>query len=153
VDGAAKLRAWLAEHGVEGEVAEFAASTHSVEEAAAAAGTTVDALVKSIVMVREGDGALAVAIVRGDDRASTKRVATALGAPVRLATPEEVLARTGYPAGGTPPLGFEATWLVDERVFERDVVVGGGGTASALLRISTRTLVRANGATVARVRK
>ena len=156
--GARRLRQWLADHGHDtAEVVAFAASTHSVAEATDIVGAAHDAFVKSIVMVGPGD-ALVVAVVPGDQRASTRRVATAMGwqERPRLATPDEMLSRTGYPAGGTPPLGFDATFLVDERVAARADVWAGGGSPRALLHIRVETIVAAAvalGGRVARVRK
>lgn len=152
---AARLARWLAEAKVAAEHLVFAQSTHSVAEAAAAANASPDDLVKSICMLPEGDDAapLVVAIVRGDDRASTSRVAALVGGPVRLARPDEMLARTGYPAGGTPPFGFEARFYVDERVLERAVVLAGGGSDRALVRVGAEEMLRANGGAVARVRR
>lgn len=148
---AARLAAWMRARGVDAEHLVLERSTHSVAEAAEAAGVAPEDLVKSIVMV--ADGALVVAVVKGEDRASTTRVASLVGAPARLATPEEVLERTGYPAGGTPPFGYEATFLVDERVVERVAVLAGGGSDRSLVRVAPGEMLRANGGAVARVRK
>lgn len=150
----ARLRAWLDARGVEAEQRVFAQSCHSVREAALAVGAPEDAFVKSICMVAPDDR-LVVAVVKGEDRASTRRVqeALALEARPRLAAPEEMLARSGFPAGGTPPFGFEGVFLVDERVVERAWVWGGGGSSRALVRVGTEALVAANGGRVARVGK
>lgn len=149
---AARLRAWLAERAVDAEHLVFALSTHSVAEAAAAASAREEEFVKTILMLA-GDE-LVAAIVKGEDRASTSRVAKLLGAPtVRLATAEEMLARTGYPAGGTPPFGFDARFLVDERVLDREVVYAGGGSDRALVRVAPAEMLRANGGRIVRVRK
>ena len=149
---AARLAEWLAQHDVRAEHHTFDASTHSVAEAAAAVGGSAEDFVKSICMVADA-GTFVVAIVKGEDRASTTRVSAAIGQPIRLAKPEEMLARTGYPAGGTPPFGFDATFLVDERVMERAYVWGGGGSDRALVRVAPTEMLRANGGRVARVRK
>lgn len=148
---AARLAAWTRAHGVDAEQLAFEASTHSVAEAAAAVGASAEDFVKSICLVA-GD-ALVVAVVKGEDRASATRVGALVGAAARLATPAEMLARTGYPAGGTPPFGFEARFLVDERVMERAFVYAGGGSDRALVRVAPGEMLRANGGAVARVRK
>lgn len=148
---AARLAAWIGARGIDAEHRTFAASTHSVGEAATAVGAGADDFVKSICML--AGEALLVAIVKGEDRASTTRVSAFVGAAARLATPDEMLARTGYPAGGTPPFGFEARFLVDERVMERERVWAGGGSDRALVRVAPREMLRANGGTLARVRK
>lgn len=151
---AASLAAFLSARRVAAEQRVFSVSTHSVREAAAAVGAAESDFVKSICLV-DPDGALVVAVVKGEDRASTSRVQAALGLSgrPRLATAQEMLARTGYPAGGTPPLGFSASFLVDERVVERGEVWAGGGSDRALLRIAPAEMLRVNGGRVARVRK
>ena len=149
---ALRLRAWMDARGVAAEHLVFGRSTHTVAEAAEAAGAPVEDFVKSICMLTEAGG-LAVAVVRGEDRASTTRVGALLAAAVRLATPDEMLARTGYPAGGTPPFGFDAAFLVDDRVMARGVVYAGGGSDRALVRVAPAELLRANGGRVARVRR
>lgn len=148
---ARRLAAWLAEAKVDAEHRTFDVSTHSVAEAAAAVDASAEDFVKSICMLAE-DGRFVVAIVKGEDRASTAHVAEVLGAVVRLARPDEMLARTGYPAGGTPPFGFEAIFLVDERVMERARVWGGGGSDRALVHVAPGEMLRANRGRVARVR-
>lgn len=150
----ARLEAFLQANGVPASHIVFAQSCHSVAEAARAVDAPEEAFVKSICFVAH-DGALVVAVVKGEDRASATRVAAALGVAdrPRLASPEEILARTGYPAGGVPPFGFDADWLVDERVMERRGVYAGGGSARALVFVAPEEMLRANGGRVARVRK
>ena len=64
-----------------------------------------------------------------------------------------MLRHTGYPAGGTPPFGFEACFLVDERVMEAARVYGGGGSDHALIRIAPAEMLRANCGQVAVLRR
>jgi prolyl-tRNA editing enzyme YbaK/EbsC (Cys-tRNA(Pro) deacylase) len=136
-----KLKRIIAERGVKAEHLSFESSCHSVADAAETAGAEPEDFIKSICMVGV-DGGVIVAIVKGEDRASTSRVAKALGVGrPRVAAPGEVLGLTGFPVGGTPGFGFEAT------------VYLGGGSDCALVRMSPRELVRANGGRVVRVRK
>lgn len=149
----ARLQQWIDRHGIEAALVRYAESCHTVEEAAAATGAGVEAIVKNICMIGP-DNELIVAILPGAERASTRRVGKALGiAPPRVASPDEVLARTEFPAGGTPSFGFAAQFVVDPQVLEQDVVYTGGGSDRALVRIATSALVAANAALVARVRK
>ena len=123
-----KLKSFMTEKGMNAEHLVFAQSCHSVAEAAEAAGVTARDFVKNICMV-DGASRLIVGIVKGDDRASTSRVARLLNTEgVRTATPEEVLERTGYPCGGTPSFGYQAIFLVDQKVFEIEFVYSGGGS-------------------------
>src|SRR5512146_1006322 len=101
-----KLKGFMEANRIEGEHLVFNRSCHSVAEAAEAAGVRAEDLVKNICMV-DSNGEFIVAIVKGEDRASTSRAAKFTGSKsARLATPEEILHRTGYPCGGTPSFGF-----------------------------------------------
>ena len=148
-----KLKRIIAERGVKAEHLSFESSCHSVADAAETVGAEPEDFIKSSCMVVVDVGVI-VAIVKGEDRASTSRVAKALrvGRP-RVAAPDEVLGLTGFPVGGTPGFGFQATYLIDPRVLEKDMVYLGGGSDCALVRMSPRELVRANGGRVVRVRK
>lgn len=148
-----KLKNYLTTHNVTSEHLHFEQSCHSVADAADAAGAEPSQFVKNICMITE-DGELVLAIVKGEDRASTSRVAKALQIErPRLATESEILERTGYPCGGTPSFGFVATFLVDPRVMEEDIVYTGGGSEYSLVKIATHELTRTNKATIVRVRK
>lgn len=148
------MNQWLSEKRIlKFEHLRFHKSCHTVTEAAEAANANPDSFIKSICMKLE-NGRLVVAIVKGESRASTKRVAKIMNAPTaRLATVKEILEETGYPVGGTPPLGFDAEFLIDPHVMEKEAVFAGGGSTQSLLFISTRALQQANHGRIARIRK
>jgi prolyl-tRNA editing enzyme YbaK/EbsC (Cys-tRNA(Pro) deacylase) len=148
-----KLLAIIAAHRITCDHLIFEQSTHSVAEAAEAASVTSANFIKSICMLTK-DGRVVVAIVKGEDRADRQAVQQVLGlGKLNIASPDEMLGKTGYPAGGTPPFGFEATFVMDERVFDMPVVYGGGGSDRALIRIAPQEMQRVNGARVAKIRK
>jgi Cys-tRNA(Pro)/Cys-tRNA(Cys) deacylase len=147
-----KLLAFIQTHNVRAEHLIFVQSTHSVAEAAAAANATPEDFVKSICFVTK-DGRVIVAIVKGEDRADRSAVQHLLGlSKLSIASPEAMLAKTGFPAGGTPPFGFAATFLMDERVFERVFIYAGGGSETSLIKITPDELRRVNEAQVAKIR-
>jgi len=150
----AKLKTRIARSGWQIEHLSFDVSTHSVSEAAEVVHARPDDLVKNICMITPDDR-LVVAIVKGEDRVSPANVAQALGldGKPRLATAEEILERTGYPMGGTPSFGFDALFLMDERIFEKEIVYTGGGSPSALARAAPQELQRANRGLTAYIRK
>lgn len=151
-DGPARLDAWMARNGIDGRLLQFGASCHSVADAAAACGTDPCNIVKNIGLIGD-EKRFIVAIVTGPARVSRTRVGRALGgARPRLAEVEEVLTHSGFPAGGLPSFGFDATFVVDPAVMARDHVYTGGGSSAALIRITPRALCAASGARVARVR-
>jgi prolyl-tRNA editing enzyme YbaK/EbsC (Cys-tRNA(Pro) deacylase) len=152
-DHEGRLKAWMKEKGIDGEHMTFSRSCHSVAEAAEAAGVTPQDFVKSICML-DVTGSLIVGIVKGEDRASTSRVAKALNvSAVRVASPEEVFERTGYPCGGTPSFGFPAKFLIDPKVMEMEFVYMGGGSETSLVKIRPSEIVKGSGAEVLRIRR
>jgi len=148
-----KLKKYTEENSIHAEYLSFEQSCHSVKEAAKAAGAEREDFVKNICMV-DATGGIIVAIVKGEDRASTSRAAKALGIEKpRIAEPAEILKKTGYPCGGVPSFGFEAKFLIDPRVMEKEIVISSGGSEKSLIRISPKEIQRASNGRVERVRK
>jgi Cys-tRNA(Pro) deacylase len=110
--------------GAEGRIEELEADCASAQAAADALGCTLGQIVKSLVLM--ADGRPAIALVPGDSRADTRKIAAALGAKhSRIARPDEVVTATGYEPGAVAPfalarvrrilmeatlLGFESVW-------------------------------------------
>lgn len=141
-----KLKEYIAANEIEAEHLSFDQSCHSVEEAAQAVNGRTEDFVKNICLIDPQDR-LIVAIVKGEDRVSREKVAEALkvGKP-RLAKPDEILAKTGYPVGGTPSFGYSATFLVDRRVLSNTIVYTGGGSQTSLVKMSVTALLKSNNA-------
>ena len=148
-----KLKTFMRENGIPGEHLSFAQSCHSVEEAAKAANADRRDFVKNICMV-DSQGNLLVAIVKGEDRASTSRIGKSLKIErPRIATPEEILEKTGYPCGGVPSFGYKGTFLIDPKVMEKEIIYSSGGSENSLLRISSKDLQKANNGRIIKIRK
>lgn len=128
-------------------------SCHSVEEAAKAVHARKEEFVKNICMMDQDEN-LIVAIVKGEDRASTARVSKALNiARPRLATETEILEGTGYPPGGVPSFSYRAKFLIDPRVTELTYVFTGGGSPNSLVKITVEDLLKMSKGQVVRIRK
>lgn len=148
-----QLKKFIVENNVDCKHLVFNQSCHSVADAAEAANADISECVKNICFIRD-NGQLIVGIVKGEDRASSKRVAKALGIDtIRTATPDEILEKTGFPAGGTPSFGFAAIFLIDEKVLEMKKIFTGGGSDQALVMIDPIVLLTYNNAKVVRIRK
>ena len=137
--------------GLEAEIAAPGVPMPTVEAAAVAMRVAPERIFKS-VLFQGADGTCVMAIACGLSRIDAKRLASLAGTGrLRLASPEVVLAITGYPAGGTPPVGHRARFpvFVDTRVAAQDWGWAGGGREELLLRIAPADIVRLTGATVA----
>lgn len=145
------LAARLAALGLEAPIVAPGVPMPSVEAAAAAMDVPPERIFKS-VLFQTGDGRCVLAIAAGRARIDARRLATLAGTGrLRLAPPEVVLAVTGYPAGGTPPVGHRERLVtfVDNRVATEAWGYAGGGREELLVRIAPADIVRVTGATVA----
>lgn len=146
------LEAFLRQRRSQARVVRLDRDTATVASAAEALGVSPDRIIKSLVFMVNDEPILVIA--GGPDRVDRRRLAEILGVPpgkVRLATPEEVLAATGYPVGGVPPVGHarQMKVYVDRRVAEAPTTVfGGGGADRFLIEIEPSELVALTGAEV-----
>jgi prolyl-tRNA editing enzyme YbaK/EbsC (Cys-tRNA(Pro) deacylase) len=124
----------------------FPEGTKTAEDAAAAIGCPVAAIVKSLVFVvvdDEGNEEPVLALVPGDLRLDTNALASTAGAvESRRASLEEVRAATGYAAGGTPPFGHVTPLRVfaDPALRRHDPVWAAAGTPTTVFPISIEDL-------------
>lgn len=146
-----KLRKYLEEHKSTAEQLVFQQSCHSVAEAAVAARASPEDFIKSIVFIAESEAV--IAIVRGVHKADPQKVSAYVGKEARIAKAEEVLEKTGYPAGGVPPVGHGVKTLIDTEVMKQEAVIGGGGSEQALLKITTEEIQRLTEGEIVSVRK
>jgi prolyl-tRNA editing enzyme YbaK/EbsC (Cys-tRNA(Pro) deacylase) len=134
--------------GLDVEIHELSASTRTAEEAAAAVGTTVPKIVKSLVFL--ADDAPIVALVSGSNRLDTDRLGAALGRTIARADAATVRAATGFAIGGVPPLGHVTPIdvVVDRDLLQYDEVWAAAGTPHAVFPIAPDALVSATGGKV-----
>lgn len=122
-------------------------------EAANAWGTTLERVIKSLILLDRHREALMV-LVQGHKRLDLKRTEKLTKrSGLRLANPEEVLQLTGFKVGGIPPITLDKRIqvVVDEGLAELPWVFGSAGSPYAGLKIRPADLVRVNSATVGEV--
>jgi prolyl-tRNA editing enzyme YbaK/EbsC (Cys-tRNA(Pro) deacylase) len=95
----------LAAAGASGAVVELAATARTADEAAAALGVPVGAIVKSLVFAISER--MVLALVAGDRRCRAEALGPVLGLAGRAERSTAALVReaTGFAIGGVPPLG------------------------------------------------
>ncbi|HUG15560.1 MAG TPA: YbaK/EbsC family protein [Thermomicrobiales bacterium] len=151
--GLSPLERAIADGKLDAELVLPGVPTPTVKDAARALGVSESQILKSLLFVAP-DGQVVLAVACGPSRVDHERLARANGNErLRLAPPEIVLERSGYPAGATPPV-CHATRLdviIDAAVMRLSVAFAGGGRIDALLRIAPREIVRAADATIAEI--
>jgi prolyl-tRNA editing enzyme YbaK/EbsC (Cys-tRNA(Pro) deacylase) len=123
-------------------VREFAESTATAVDAAAAIGTTVERIVKSLVFA-VGDRPILV-LASGPNRVDLRKLEQHVGEPIGRANAARVREWTGFAIGGVPPLGhpMEIDTYVDEDLLGFDEVWAAAGTPNAVFAIDPAELVR-----------
>lgn len=144
------LADYILEHDLQAEIVSPGAHMPTVDAAAAAMKVPPEQIFKSILFQAK-DSRCVMVVACGNGRVDLKRVQTITGLlGLRLAKPDVVFARTGYPAGGTPPVGHREKFpvIVDTRVAAQEWGYAGGGQPEFLVKIKSADIIRLAGATV-----
>ena len=147
------LADYIRAQGIDAEIVAPGAEMPTVDAAAAELRVEPERIFKSILFQAK-DGACVMAIACGKARVDARKLEALTGLTrLRLASPEVALAVTGYPAGGTPPIGHRERFpvIVDTRVAAQAWGWAGGGRKELMVRIASADIVRLTGAKVAEV--
>ena len=142
-DPVERVASFLREVGAEARLEELPEETPTAEGAADAIGCTLSQIVKSLVLLC--DGVPVVALVPGDRKADTGKVARIIGARrAAVASAAEVVEATGFRPGGVAPFPLErvASVLVDRSLLRHPMVWAGAGSDRHVVGLSSSELVR-----------
>ena len=118
---------------------EFSEPVKTVEQASRK--VPAEKIVKSIVMI-DSNGVPLLAILRAQNKLSFRKIKQLLSVnDVRLASAEEVLNASGFPAGGVAPFNPITRTLLDPTVLTIETCFVGGGDVDKLLEVRTRDIV------------
>jgi Cys-tRNA(Pro) deacylase len=148
-----RVRTFLETHGLAEEIVEFEQSTKTAAEAAEAMGCELGQIVKSLVLVVDGETPM-VALVAGDRKGDLHAIATALGGSrAKMADADTVRAATGYAIGGVSPFALpdELPILFDDSLGRYEIVFPAAGTPTSMVRMRREALLGMSGARVARI--
>ena len=145
---AERVQQILAGLGLDSQIVEFRESTKTAADAAAAIGTSVAQIAKSIVFAA-GDEPVMV-IASGVNRIDPARVQVHLGATLGSANAAFVRDHTGYAIGGVPPVGHATSFpiFIDRDLLQYSEVWAAGGTPNTVFPIAPADLVRITGGRV-----
>lgn len=126
-------------------------STHTAQEAAAAVGAPVGAIVKSLLFLVEDEPLLVLA--SGANRVDAALLSNQLGGTVTMADARTVKQHTGSSIGGVPPFAHPAALrtVMDEDLLAFDPVWAAAASANAVFAIAPERLAEISNATVLRV--
>ena len=138
-----RVAAFLRAAGAEARLEQFDKGTPTAKAAAEAIGCSLEQIVKSLVLVC--DGMIVVALVPGDRRGDTEKVARLMGAAkARIAAPEEVVAATGFQPGAVAPFPLPGVRrvLVEQTLLSCPLVWVGAGSDRYMAALTPSELIR-----------
>ena len=141
----------LAERGIVIDPVEMDASTHTAQQAAAAIGCSVAAIVKSLLFVVGDEHVLVLA--SGPNRVDIDLIAAEVGRAVEMADAKTVKKITGSSIGGVPPLGHPEPikTFMDETLLALPEVWAAAASSTTVFGIDPARLAELTAARVVRV--
>ena len=129
---------------------EMAAETRTAEQAAAAAGCSLDQIAKSIVFAGES-GQLYLFLTAGGNQVDAQKAAELAGESLGRADIAELRRVTGFAIGGVAPLGHLTPLPVfmDPRLMDFAEIWAAAGTPRHIFPIAPQDLLAASGAKLA----
>jgi len=138
---------------------------HTSEDAAKIRGTSLSEAAKAIILKVEKKDSdsnksksyeFIQAVIAGDQRIDLKKLRNYLNSKnIALASPDEVLERTGCTIGSVPPFGilFNIPVYMDESLLEKDKIVFSAGTHNDSIMMKPIDYVRIIAPTIAEFKK
>lgn len=138
---AEKIQAILNEYGLDLQVREFKESTRTSAEAAEAVGCELGQIAKSIIFKGNSSQKPICVIASGVNRVDEKKIRAIMGEKIKKADADYVLAHTGYPIGGVPPVGHSIPTLIDPDLMNHDEIWAAAGTPHAVFKLTPQQLL------------
>jgi prolyl-tRNA editing enzyme YbaK/EbsC (Cys-tRNA(Pro) deacylase) len=144
----ARFREHSATLGITVDVRQMDHTTHTAEDAAAAVGCAVGAIVKSLVFLVDSQPCLV--LVSGSNRVDTAMLSAALGSPASMADAKTVKSASGYSIGGVPPFGHPTALrtVMDRDLLAHHEVWAAAGAATAVFPMESARLAKITAAEV-----
>lgn len=132
-----ELLGWLEKRNIDFEFLRHAEGT-TTKKASQALGVEECAVLKSLLFRDKFKYFIGV-VIAGDRKVSLRSLNRITGKIFELATPKEVLEKTGYEVGGMPPFAFsilDITGYIDSSVLRSRDVYGSAGTPTSGIKFS-----------------
>ncbi|MCC7574029.1 YbaK/EbsC family protein [Candidatus Woesearchaeota archaeon] len=118
----------------------FKDSVKDSKMSAEVTGIDLSRIVKTVLFSDKHNKNYAV-IIRGSERVSRAKLKSFFDVPkLEIVKFEDVIIRTGFPAGGVPPFGYDANFVMDSDLNDEEVVLVGGGTIYSLIEIKVKDI-------------
>ena len=148
-----RVRAAAQAAGLSLKVHDMPRTTRTAEDAAAACGTSVAQIVKSLIFRKAESGEPVLVLVSGANRVDQTAIKAAIGETLERVDADAVRALTGFAIGGVAPLGSltPLPTYMDADLMHFETVWAAAGAPSAVFEVAPQALAEATGASVVAV--
>lgn len=143
-----RIKAALAEAGVDTEVLEMDGETRTAADAAREASCEIDQIAKSIIFRGETTGQTVLFITAGGNQVDAEKASALAGEPLGRADAAFVREMTGFAIGGVAPVAHKVAPVAffDPRLLTFAVVYAAAGTPRHIFGIAPDVLLKLSGA-------
>ena len=141
----------LQKNNIDTRIIEFAASTKTATDAAAAIGCQVAQIAKSIVFKTEQTHKPVLILVSGPNRVNEQELEKHIGEKVIKADADFIKTTTGFTIGGVPPLGHKheiKLIFIDSTLLQFETLWAAAGTPHTVFSIPSTKLIEITKGTV-----
>lgn len=138
--------------GIEAELITFKESVKDSKSSATASNLDLNKIVKTITFKDKQKNVHSV-IIRATERVCKSKLKKVIQGKTQLIPFDDVIKYTGFPAGGVPPFGYKANFIMDQSLKDEEVVLLGGGSIYSLIKISIKDLKKLNEPTIADIKQ
>ncbi|MFP4567475.1 MAG: aminoacyl-tRNA deacylase [Candidatus Woesearchaeota archaeon] len=148
-----KLLKILKDKDINAELIVFEESVKDSKSSASASKLDLSKIVKTILF-KDKENVVYSAIIRSTERVRKSKVKDVFGSgKLDLISFDDVLSFVGYPAGGVPPFGYSARFVIDCDLSDDEVVLVGGGTIYSLFKLKVGDIKKLSCPVVADIRQ
>jgi prolyl-tRNA editing enzyme YbaK/EbsC (Cys-tRNA(Pro) deacylase) len=136
--------------GLSIEIREMPQTARTAADAAAACGTSVAQIVKSLIFRKAESGEPVLLLVSGQNRVDENAMKVEIGETLKRMDADEVRRLTGFAIGGVAPLGSltPLQTFIDADLLAFETVWAAAGAPHAVFEIAPKALAEATGARV-----
>jgi prolyl-tRNA editing enzyme YbaK/EbsC (Cys-tRNA(Pro) deacylase) len=130
----------LDSNNIKFELLIFSESVKDSKSSASASKLDLNKIAKTILFKDKQDKVYSV-IIRSSERVQKSKVKDFLkSSKLDLIKFEDVIKFVNFPAGGVPPFGYDAVFIMDSDLGDDEDVLVGGGTIYSLLKLKIKDI-------------
>lgn len=139
-----RVIAALKDSGLDITPLELGPETRTAQQAADAAGCTLDQIAKSVIFAGKTTGRAYLFITAGGNQVDTAKASALAGEPLGKADAALIRDQTGFAIGGVAPVGHlsEVRGFFDRRLLDFDVIYAAAGTPRHIFPINPSVLAK-----------